>query len=141
MGLHERPAASPLTRTLARPYPMVAACPGQASSRQRDRTLVARSPFSTVAYSRSDALCRGGATGRGACSQMVLGREEERVLAEALWSRPTVRIGGAEEDLQRFEIATRCVASALRAASRRGRPRAARPWRRPHSRSGWRDAH
>jgi len=28
-----------------------------------------------------------------------LGREEEWVLAEALWSRPTVRISGLEEDL------------------------------------------
>jgi hypothetical protein len=37
---------------------------------------------------------------RGACSTNgVHGREEERVSAEALWSRPTVRIGALGEDL------------------------------------------
>jgi hypothetical protein len=35
---------------------------------------------------------------RGLLDEWVRSREEERVLAEALWSRPTVRIGGLEED-------------------------------------------
>jgi len=37
--------------------------------------------------------------GGGLLHNWVLGREEERVLAEALWSRPTAGIGAAEEDL------------------------------------------
>ena len=37
--------------------------------------------------------------GGGLLHKWVLGREEERVLAEALWSRPMVRIGGLEDDL------------------------------------------
>jgi hypothetical protein len=37
--------------------------------------------------------------GAGLLHNWVLGREEERALAEALWSRPRVRIGGFEEDL------------------------------------------
>jgi hypothetical protein len=36
----------------------------------------------------------------GACAtDEVLGREEERVMAEAPWSRPTVPIGGLETNL------------------------------------------
>jgi hypothetical protein len=46
----------------------------------------------------------------------VLGREEERVLAEALWSRPRSSIGCVALDLER-EFHAAAAAASVRAAS------------------------
>jgi hypothetical protein len=45
------------------------------------------------------AVLASGRREEGPAPHWVLGREEERVTAEALWSRPTVSIGGCMEDL------------------------------------------
>ncbi len=50
-------------------------------------------------FDGSDAVANATMEEEGLLHNKVLGREEERVLAEALWSRPTIRIGALDDHL------------------------------------------